>query len=123
MKQWEIKRTKKYNKQHRDYENNTPDELIAVLENFETYRTVVSTTGNPRHPFVLNKGPIHSERKGIIGITQTGVITNKTLQETRLYVYPDIDNKILYVLTIGNKNTQAKDIKWCCEMVEKTRKK
>ncbi|MGM0567992.1 MAG: hypothetical protein ACQESB_02105 [Elusimicrobiota bacterium] len=119
MKQWKIKQTKKYTKQYRKYEEKHPDELTAVLENFETYKMVVDMIGNPFHPKIQNRGFFHPEPKGIAAIDQAGVITDKTLQETRFYLYPDKKNEVLYLLTIGSKKTQEKDIKWCKDMLKK----
>lgn len=44
------------------------------------------------------------------------------LQETRLYLYCIIENKILKLLKIGDKNTQSKDIQYCKNIVEQINK-
>jgi hypothetical protein len=44
------------------------------------------------------------------------------LQQTRLYVYPDIQDKSLYLLAIGDKNSQKKDIQFCIDTVKQIKK-
>ena len=53
-------------------------------------------------PGFIKFGFIHKEPKGIKAIDQRG--SGRNLQQTRLYIYPDLDNKILHLITIGNKN-------------------
>ena len=48
-----------------------------------------------------------SEGEGVFRIGQTGV---RSAKESRLYVYPDEQSQTMYVLTIGIKEQQAKDI-------------
>jgi hypothetical protein len=48
-----------------------------------------------------------SEGTGVFRIGQSGVPSAK---ESRLYVYPDEQNHIMYVLTIGTKERQSEDI-------------
>jgi hypothetical protein len=64
-------------------------------------------------------GFIHDEPDGIKAIDQKGGGQKMKLQQTRLYVYPDITNRILYLLTIGDKGTQRDDINLCREFVRK----
>jgi hypothetical protein len=52
-------------------------------------------------------GFFRSEREGVYRIGQTGV---RSAKESRLYVYPDEQKRIMYVLNIGTKEGQAEDI-------------
>jgi hypothetical protein len=54
-----------------------------------------------------NPSYFRSEGKGLYRIGQTGVVGAK---ETRLYVYPDEQDKIMYILAIGTKEGQKDDI-------------
>ncbi|MCX6179157.1 MAG: hypothetical protein NT163_07330 [Chlorobiales bacterium] len=54
-----------------------------------------------------NPGFFRSEGKGVYRIGQTGVVSAK---ETRLYVFPDEGEKVIYVLGIGTKESQKSDI-------------
>ena len=55
-----------------------------------------------------------SEGKGLYRIGQ-----RKGDHETRLYVYPDQENEIIYILSIGDKNTQQRDINECKKKIRK----
>ncbi len=62
-----------------------------------------------------------SEGDEVYRIGQTAVPAAK---ETRLYVYPDVTNRIMYVLSIGTKDgvtQQQADINEAKELVEKIR--
>jgi hypothetical protein len=52
-------------------------------------------------------GFFRSESGGVFRIGQTGV---KSAKESRLYVFPNQDNEIMYLLTIGTKDRQTQDI-------------
>jgi len=52
-------------------------------------------------------GFFRSEREGVYRIGQTGVPSAK---ESRLYVFPNAEQQVMYVLTIGTKEGQAEDI-------------
>jgi hypothetical protein len=52
-------------------------------------------------------GFFRPEREGVYRIGQTGVPSAK---ESRLYVYPDEQKRVMYVLNIGTKEGQAGDI-------------
>jgi hypothetical protein len=61
-------------------------------------------------------GYIHDEGKGIRAIDQRGGAKGK-LRQTRLYLYPDVDSKVLYLVTIGDKNSQKADVKLSADFV------
>jgi hypothetical protein len=61
-------------------------------------------------------GFVHDEPDGIKAIDQRGVLKMK-LRESRLYVFPEVLGKILYLLTIGDKRSQGEDIQFCREYV------
>jgi hypothetical protein len=48
-----------------------------------------------------------SEGNGLFRIGQSGV---KAAKETRLYVYPDEEEKTIHILAIGTKEMQQNDI-------------
>lgn len=93
------------------------DELKAVLINFASYMSAVKMCGNH---LLVKAGYIHIEPNGIIAIDQKGGERKiKKLQQTRLYLFPNKENRTVYVLTIGNKNSQQADIKWCGNYIKK----
>jgi putative component of toxin-antitoxin plasmid stabilization module len=52
-------------------------------------------------------GFFRSEGEGVFRIGQTGV---ESAKESRLYIYPDQKNQIMYILGIGTKDHQSEDI-------------
>lgn len=68
----------------------------------------------------LEYGFLHKEQKGIVAIDQSG--SKNKLEETRMYVYPCNENKILLLLMInrkGNKKEQNKNINECIKLLKK----
>lgn len=59
---------------------------------------------------------MHPEPHGVWALTEQGG-HGKGLAATRLYVYPDPDTETLYEITLGDKQTQPNDIKFCSEFV------
>ena len=115
---WNIISTDKYERRYKQYEKKHPNELKAILNNLDTYQKTLNLLN---HPKLINAGFIHPEPKGIIAIDQKGGSQKVKLKQTRLYLYPDSENKIVHLLTIGDKNTQKEDILFCKNEVEKIR--
>ena len=63
-------------------------------------------------------GFVHPEPNGVVSIDQKRGGLN--LAQTRLYAYPD-ERKILYLITLGDKPSQAKDIKSCASFIKALR--
>lgn len=114
MTDWLIESTDAYVRGHKRYEKKFPAELIAVLDNLDRYFKMIS---HGVHPQFAVAGYIHNEGKGVKAIDQRGGRKGK-LKQTRLYIYPDIDTKILYLITIGDKKSQREDIKQSVKFVD-----
>ncbi|MEW5895638.1 MAG: hypothetical protein AB1650_07790 [Candidatus Omnitrophota bacterium] len=113
MTEWLMEPTDTYVRAYKWHEKKKPSELIAVLDNLDRYFKIIS---HGTHPQFVVLGCIHDEGKGIRAIDQKGGGKGK-LRQTRLYVYPDIDQKILYLITIGDKNSQKDDVKLSADFV------
>ena len=88
---------KKYAKKHRaEYE--------SCFENLDRVMEVLSK-GHAWGSFQL--GFLRSEGDGVFRIGQTGV---PHARETRLYVYVDADQCQIFLLTIGDKDSQQDDL-------------
>jgi hypothetical protein len=115
---WEFVTTDKFERCIKLYEKKRPNELKAVLLNLDKYFVALNQVSSRQ----IRAGYIHVEPLGIIAIDQKGFKKDGTkrvkLQETRLYLYPDLNEKTVYLLLIGSKNTQKQDIKTCCEYVK-----
>ena len=64
-------------------------------------------------------GFLGSEGHDVYRIAQTKVAN---AHETRLYIYIAITEKDVHVLTMGDKQSQPEDIKWCHETARKIQK-
>ena len=113
MTKWNIEPTEKFERLYKKYEKKQYEELVAVLNNLDTYHETLQHVSNP---FNITSGFIHHEPKGIKAIDQTKA--DRKLKETRLYVYPDPETKTLYLLTLGDKRTQKEDLKFCIDYVK-----
>ena len=112
MSMWTIEPTEEYERRHRRYEKNHPRELKAVLVNQATYLAALQMGINPLQ---IKYGFIHPDGMGVISLDQKR--GGGSLAETRLYLYPETENKVLYQLTLGDKRSQREDIQWCHEFV------
>lgn len=110
---WQLEPTSQWEKDARYYERKHPNELAAVLRNVKRYAALLEAAPNPR---AVQAGFLHGEPRGVVAIDQKGGGGN--LQETRLYTYADQAKKVLYLITIGNKNEQSGDVQLSKDFVE-----
>jgi len=95
------------------YDKKRPAELAAVLRNLA--RLLEQLNALP-HCRAAQAGFLHHEPAGILALDQKGPSRTK-LQETRLYVFPEEDNQTLHIITVGNKNSQAADLRCAVDYV------
>jgi hypothetical protein len=110
---WQIEAIPQFEKDRKWYEKKRPAELAAVLRNLDRYFEQLNSAPNPK---AFMAGYMHTEPHGVVAIDQKGGGAN--LQETRLYVYPHEERKVLYIITIGNKDDQSSDVQFCSEFVK-----
>lgn len=113
---WKIEITDDYKRSHKWFEKKRPRELKAVLDNLDTFHKALTDGLMPQQ---IKMGCIHPEPHGVLAIDQKG--GGKSLSQTRLYIYPDIDTKILHIITLGDKGSQQKDIGLCNDFVARLR--
>ena len=116
MGEWYLQNTNQYSRDFGEYEKKHPNELAAIITNFNCYFETLRDLGNPLQ---VTHGFIHHEPEGIKAIDQKGGCKKNKLQQTRLYIFPHIETKTLYLLGIGNKTAQKEDIKKCRDFVRK----
>lgn len=114
---WTIDPTPEWGRRLKFYEKKRARELIAALDNLDTFLKTLNGGVKPRQ---AKFGFIHPEPLGILAVDQKGGGAN--LAQLRLYVYPDDDKQVLNLLTIGDKNSQNADIKTCKDFVAEFRK-
>jgi putative component of toxin-antitoxin plasmid stabilization module len=99
----------KFNKNH-------PSEYKSIFANLDKIAGLLDS-GNKIGAF--NVGFFRSEGSGVYRIGQTGVAHAK---ESRLYVFPDSEAQIMYLLVIGDKDSQERDLSQANELVQKITK-
>ena len=119
MEVWELDHTEKYETTYKRYAKKHPHELTAVLSNLDKYHSALNSIGKVLQ---ITAGFIHREPNGVIALDQKGGGRKVKLKQTRLYLYPAVEEKVVYLLIIGDKKTQTKDIKYCSEFVRKKRR-
>ena len=100
------KRVKKFQKKH-------GRELQNVFDNLDTFLKCLEAGASSGQ---IHRGFIHPEPSGILAIDQKG--KGSHLKEFRLYIYPDQESETLYLITLGDKNSQSDDIQLCKKFVE-----
>lgn len=92
---------------------------IHALENLNRY---FETLQAGTKPLQITGIGIHSEgHGGVIAFDQAG--GQPKLHETRLYAYPEVETETMWLITIGDKNTQQRrDIPDCRDFMKKLRR-
>ena len=101
----EFNRFKQYRKKHLH-------ETESCMTNLMKVRCALTESGRPD---AFHLGFFRSEGENIWRIGQTQV---RHACETRLYVYLYVKGFTVYVLTIGDKSQQKKDIQRCKNLVK-----
>jgi len=112
---WKSQPTDVFKRKAKRAAKDCPKEIEYALRNLNTYLAALDEGVNPiqiqeRFRFV------HNERNGIYAVDQKG--GPKNLAEIRLYLFPHAPSETLYLLTIGDKNSQPRDINDCRAMVK-----
>ena len=112
---WESQPTDVFERKLKRAAKDRPKEIECALRNLNTYLATLDEGVNPiqikeRFRFV------HNEGNGIYAVDQKGGAKN--LAEIRLYLFPHLPSKTLHLLTIGDKNSQSRDINVCRDMVK-----
>ena len=113
---WEVEKAAGFDNQYKKFVKRHENEASAAMSNLETYLAVLQETNNAQ---AANQQPfVHSEPEGMVAIDQRGAKRNtnkKTgkLKATRLYVYAAVINQTVYLLGIGDKDSQKQDIETC----------
>lgn len=109
---WHAEITNGWERDHKHYAKKHPHELAAVLRNLERYLLLLNVS---RHSKVVQAGYLHGEPMNIVAIDQKG--SGRNLAETRLYTYADDTKRVVYLIAIGDKQSQHSDIEYCKEFV------
>jgi hypothetical protein len=121
---WQLEASKQFERDAKRYAKKQPDEYLAVMENLEKYMIALDSS---KHPKLVQFGFLHDEPKGIRAIDQSGGLfasgkKRGKLDQTRLYSYAALESKVLHLLCLGSKTTQAKDIRYAESVLDAFRK-
>ena len=120
MDEWEQDRLESFERRFKWHAKKRPKELEATLKNLEKLFGGLQAGIGIRQLMAMHRF-LHPEQAGVIAVDQKGGARN--LAETRLYVFADEVDKVLYLITIGDKRTQADDVQFCKEFVDDLRKR
>lgn len=114
---WKPHPTDEFSKRFKKHAKKHEAAALATMQNLGRFISLL----NERPIHQIKAGFIHPEPFGVKAIDQTGA--SRKLRETRLYAYPDEKTKLVYLITIGDKNSQQKDINERCKVfVDKLKK-
>jgi len=121
---WGITKATGFDNQYKKFIKKHENEASAAMSNLETYLAILQETNNVQ---TANKQPfVHSEPENMVAIDQRGVKREKNtdkLKATRLYVYAAVINQTVYLLGIGDKDSQKKDIETCRKKVKQIKRR
>jgi hypothetical protein len=111
---WTLRPTETYETRFKQAHKQYPRELASALVNLTTYHRALCSGMNPLNASFRF---LHPEASGAYAIDQRG--GSGKLAQLRLYIFPDVRTKTLWLLTIGDKNTQRRrDIQDCRDLVK-----
>lgn len=115
---WELEPYIGFENQYKKFSKKHEDEASAALNNLQTYISVLERTNSVQ---VANHQPfVRREPDGMVAIDERGAEIDRKhgkLKATRLYVYAYVENETVYLLGIGDKDSQRQDIATCREKV------
>lgn len=110
---WELvpqadfeKKLKKFSKRHRQ-------ETVNALDNLAAYLLDLRSGLMPQQ---IIRNYIRAEGRGVRAADQSG--PKHPTKLLRIYFYPDEPTEELNVITIGDKDSQKDDVKFCHEFVD-----
>ena len=121
MAEWSQEPSSNFRSKFRKFEKKHKNEAVNLINNLDTvFETLQS--GVPMSK--IRAGYIHNERRGVLAVDQrvmTGgsKVGKRGMKESRLYFYPDEENHVLHLITIGDKKSQSVDVNESHAYVEK----
>ena len=105
MSEWVLEESSFFASRYKRFQKKHPNETAAMMNNLDTY---VRGLNKGIKPALLQAGFIHREPLGVIALDQKGA--SGSPKQTRLYIYTyEVENTV-FLITIGDKNSQKRDI-------------
>ena len=114
MCQWNFYEIEAYRKRRRHFDKKHQFVLVALFHNLAEVQSIFEFGDNPRN--IVKHPKVRNERHGLYAVDQRGATTK--IREARLYFYPDFENQRVYLIYIGFKSEQQKDLRRCHEIVK-----
>jgi len=115
---WKLRMSDFFEARFKRFQKKHAEEAKAILNNLDTYFRTLCSGANPVN---IQAGSIHHEPDGIKAIDQKG--GKGKLMQSRLYVFPETDARVLHVISIGTKTDQSGDISECRDYVKPLKQK
>ena len=120
---WGLVKAQGFEHSFRKFTRKHAAEANAIMANLETAFAVLNETNSLQLVRELNFS--RKEPDGILALDSRGAKRKRTgtkLKATRLYVYAVEIESTLYLLRIGDKDSQAQDLKTCRKAVQKIKR-
>ena len=99
-----------------------PDAKIIIVTSFLDDEKVYPALEAGAKPQQIVGRFVHPEPKGVKALIQGGSGGGRgKLVVTRLYIFPAEPSEILHLITIGDKQSQHRDIQFCIQFVDSLR--
>lgn len=97
-----------FNEKLKSFRKRYPREVSVLFHNLKRYIKAIEGLSDIKS---FRAGYLHPEGNGIVAIGQSSADKRLgVLAETRLYIHVRIRNDTVFLLTIGNKQSQQQDI-------------
>jgi hypothetical protein len=115
---WIIQKSEFFDSRFKRFQKKHLEEAKAVSNNLDTYFNTLCLGVNPVN---IQDGFVHHESDGIKALDQKG--GKGKMMQSRLYVFPEEEAKVLHVISIGTKSDQSGDISECRDYIKPLKKK
>ncbi len=114
---WRISGCDDYLKRVKEFGKKYPHEIRAVAQNLRTLMNALDLGTKPEQLKLL--GFVHGNYDlGILSLDETGHDKPSKPKALRLYVYPCIEEQVVYAMLLGQKDGQQADVKLCKHFVQ-----
>jgi len=110
---WKLEANAEYKRGVKKWPKKYRRELLAMHDNLDTLVGILNQ-GTPIEQ--IHCGFIHNEPRGVKAIDQRGA--GKGVKQSRLYIFPDVNTRIVHLITIGDKDSQKTDVQYAAEFVD-----
>ena len=120
MTEWGFNSEYQNNATFKKFRRKHPEELLQCFENLERFRTHLNETEPEPDPNFVT-GIVRQEPKDLIAADERGC-DKKGRLACRIYAYPRIKNRTIYILRIADKKDQNTDIQNSLKEIEKIKR-